>query len=66
MFQMQPFDVLHAHAPGSAGTMDNVPALGRGGVDAGRWMFEMQPLNRMNKNHPGEEQASAETHRRSF
>lgn len=62
MFQTQPLDVLHAHAPGSAGTMDNVLALGRGGGGAGSWMFEMQPLNYMNKNHPSEEQASAERH----
>lgn len=60
MFQTQPLEVPHAHAPGSAGAMDNVLALGRG-VGAGRWMFEMQPLGYMNKNHPSEEQASAET-----
>lgn len=57
---------MHTHAPGSAGTMDNVLALGRGGVGAGRWMLEMQLLNNVNENHPSEEEASAETHLRSF
>lgn len=64
MFQTQPLDVLHVHAPGSAGSMDSVLAPGRGGVGAGRWMFETQPLDYTNKNHPTqacEEQASTET-----
>lgn len=62
MFQTQPLDALHAHAPGSAGTVNKALALVRGGVHAVTCMFEVPPLDSTNKIYHYEEQTSDETH----